>query len=183
MTEPCPSDSIADCGRLRTRAASVSDAAAIAEIYNEGIADRVATFETEPRSPAEIAAWFSGPNLIVVAETEATGPVAFAASFPYSEQGLLQRYRRILCLRKTRLPRPRRRPSGALRPDRGGNRKRHAQASEPGISRECRKPCPTYAARLRGNWNTPASRPTGWDLARLCDCRAADRGPTRGQDR
>lgn len=86
MTEPCPSDSIADCGRLRTRAAKVSDAAAIAEIYNEGIADRVATFETEPRSPAQIAMWFSGRNLVVVAETEATGPVAFAASFPYSER-------------------------------------------------------------------------------------------------
>ena len=64
----------------------MSDAAAIAEIYNEGIADRVATFETEPRSLAQIAMWFSGRNLVVVAETEATGPVAFAASFPYSER-------------------------------------------------------------------------------------------------
>ena len=36
--------------RLRTRAATLADAAAIAAIYNEGIADRIATFETEPRS-------------------------------------------------------------------------------------------------------------------------------------
>lgn len=64
----------------------MSDAGAIAEIYNQGIADRVATFETEPRSAAQIAAWFSGSNLIVVAETEATSPVAFAASFPYSDR-------------------------------------------------------------------------------------------------
>jgi L-amino acid N-acyltransferase YncA len=71
---------------LCTRAAKVSDAGAIAEIYNQGIADRVATFETEPRSAAHIAAWFSGSNLIVVAETEATSPVAFAASFPYSDR-------------------------------------------------------------------------------------------------
>ena len=50
----------------------VSDAGALAEIYNQGIADRVATFETEPRSSAQIAAWFSGRNLIVVVETVAT---------------------------------------------------------------------------------------------------------------
>lgn len=31
-----------------------ADAAAIARIYNEGIADRVATFETEPRTAADI---------------------------------------------------------------------------------------------------------------------------------
>ena len=38
-----------------TRAATLADAAAIATIYNEGIADRIATFETEPRSAAQIA--------------------------------------------------------------------------------------------------------------------------------
>ena len=38
------------------RHARPSDAAAIARIYNQGIADRVATFETEPRSPTTIAA-------------------------------------------------------------------------------------------------------------------------------
>jgi phosphinothricin acetyltransferase len=35
--------------------ATEADAAAIARIYNEGIADRLATFETEPRSPEDIA--------------------------------------------------------------------------------------------------------------------------------
>ena len=39
-----------------TRLATTDDAAAIAAIYNEGIADRVATFETEPRTAAQIAA-------------------------------------------------------------------------------------------------------------------------------
>jgi L-amino acid N-acyltransferase YncA len=39
----------------RTRAANLDDAEAIARIYNEGIADRVATFETEPRTAEEIA--------------------------------------------------------------------------------------------------------------------------------
>jgi phosphinothricin acetyltransferase len=40
---------------LTTRLAGPGDAAAIAAIYNEGIADRVATFETEPRTAAQIA--------------------------------------------------------------------------------------------------------------------------------
>ena len=40
---------------LRTRLSIAADAAAITAIYNEGIADRVATFETEPRTVAQIA--------------------------------------------------------------------------------------------------------------------------------
>jgi phosphinothricin acetyltransferase len=39
-----------------TRLARAEDAAAIAAIYNEGIADRVATFETAPRTVEQIAA-------------------------------------------------------------------------------------------------------------------------------
>jgi L-amino acid N-acyltransferase YncA len=41
---------------LRTRLATPADAGAIAAIYNEGIADRIATFETEPRTAAQLAA-------------------------------------------------------------------------------------------------------------------------------
>jgi phosphinothricin acetyltransferase len=41
---------------LTVRLATVRDAEAIARIYNEGIADRVATFETEPRTAAQLAA-------------------------------------------------------------------------------------------------------------------------------
>ena len=70
----------------RTRPAAPADAAAISAIYNEGIADRIATFETEPRSATDIVGWFTGKHLVVVAETGETGPVAFAASFPYSSR-------------------------------------------------------------------------------------------------
>src|SRR6266851_5295742 len=73
-----------DTTELRTRAATLADADAIAAIYNEGIVDRIATFETEPRSAAQIAEWFTGSQLVIVAETEEPGPVAFAATFPYS---------------------------------------------------------------------------------------------------
>jgi L-amino acid N-acyltransferase YncA len=38
-----------------TRLATPVDATAIAEIYNEGIEEGIATFETEPRSPEQIA--------------------------------------------------------------------------------------------------------------------------------
>ncbi|MET0556817.1 MAG: arsinothricin resistance N-acetyltransferase ArsN1 family A [Vicinamibacteria bacterium] len=40
---------------VRVRPASVTDADAVAEIYNQGIAERSATFETEPRAAADLA--------------------------------------------------------------------------------------------------------------------------------
>src|ERR1700722_10323179 len=69
-------------GTLAARAASPADAEAIATIYNEGIADRVGTFETEPRSAHQIEAWFDGRHPIVVAE-EDREIVAFASTSAY----------------------------------------------------------------------------------------------------
>jgi phosphinothricin acetyltransferase len=40
---------------IKTRLATVADAPAIAAIYNQGIEDRLATFETDPRTPDQIA--------------------------------------------------------------------------------------------------------------------------------
>ena len=67
---------------LTARAASPADAQAIATIYNEGIADRIGTFETEPRSTEQIAAWFDGRHPIIVVE-EGREVVAFASTSPY----------------------------------------------------------------------------------------------------
>jgi phosphinothricin acetyltransferase len=64
------------------RAAVTADAPAIARIYNEGIADRTATFETRPRSPDDVAAWFRTRFPTVVVE-EGAGIVAFAATSEY----------------------------------------------------------------------------------------------------
>ena len=75
-----------DTASLRTRVATPADASAIAAIYNEGITDRVATFETEPRSATDITGWFTGQHIVMVAQTVEAGPVAFAASFPYSSR-------------------------------------------------------------------------------------------------
>jgi phosphinothricin acetyltransferase len=68
-----------------TRMATSLDAAAIAEIYNQGIADRIATFETEPRNPSQIVKWFRPGVVVVVAEAD-EAIVAFGASFPYSSR-------------------------------------------------------------------------------------------------
>lgn len=68
---------------VTARAARLSDAEAIAAIYNEGIADRIATFETEPRAAAQIAGWFDGRHPIVVVEGDDGGLLAFASSSAY----------------------------------------------------------------------------------------------------
>ena len=70
-----------------TPAATPADSGAIAEIYNEGIADRIATFETRLRTADDIRAWFDGSHPIVVVEASAGGPapdiLGFAASSTY----------------------------------------------------------------------------------------------------
>lgn len=67
---------------MQTRLATIADAQAIARIYNQGIEDRIATFEMQPRSTGEIEAWFSREYVVVVAEDDGH-VLAFAATFPY----------------------------------------------------------------------------------------------------
>ena len=67
---------------MQVRAATRADAAAIAAIYNQGIEDRVATFETRPRSVDEIALWFGDTHPVVVVE-EGGAVVAFGATSAY----------------------------------------------------------------------------------------------------
>jgi phosphinothricin acetyltransferase len=60
----------------RVRHATEADAPAICRIYNQGIEDRVATLETELRTPAERMQWMAarGPrHPVVVAETTEPG--------------------------------------------------------------------------------------------------------------
>ena len=67
---------------LTARAASLMDAEAIAVIYNQGIADRVGTFETDPRTKEQIEPWFDGRHPIVVVE-DSSEVVAFASTSAY----------------------------------------------------------------------------------------------------
>lgn len=71
---------------MQVRIASTDDAAAIAQIYNEGIEDRIATFETKPRSEADVRAWFDGVHPIVVV-TENGQILAFASTSTYRPRG------------------------------------------------------------------------------------------------
>ena len=67
---------------MHVRAATLDDAEAITRIYNAGIAERSATFETRLRALAEVAQWFDGQHPIVVVE-EAGAVIAFAATSSY----------------------------------------------------------------------------------------------------
>jgi phosphinothricin acetyltransferase len=67
---------------VRTRRATPDDAEAIARIYNAGIVERIATFETRLRTAQDIRPWFDGTHPIVVVE-EGGRVVAFAATSTY----------------------------------------------------------------------------------------------------
>jgi L-amino acid N-acyltransferase YncA len=67
---------------MTARAAGPDDAPVMARIYNEGIQDRVATFETQLRSADDIQKWFDGVHPIVVVEDNGN-VVAFAATSQY----------------------------------------------------------------------------------------------------
>jgi len=64
------------------RRATPGDAGAIARIYNQGIEDRIATFETRPRTAEDVAGWFDGVHPVVVAEQDGQ-VVGFASTSSY----------------------------------------------------------------------------------------------------
>src|SRR5579864_8794967 len=64
------------------RLATLQDAPFLAAIYNEGIEDRAATFETRPRTGDEVRGWFDGRHPIVVVERDGR-IVAFASTSTY----------------------------------------------------------------------------------------------------
>lgn len=68
---------------MHLRLATTEDATAIATIYNQGIEDRIATFETRLRTPQEIEQWFDGVHPIVVLETDKREVIAFASTSVY----------------------------------------------------------------------------------------------------
>jgi phosphinothricin acetyltransferase len=74
---------------MTARAATLADSGAIARIYNQGIEDRIATFETRPRAHADIEKWFDGKHPIVVVEVlienfaEPGEVIAFASTSTY----------------------------------------------------------------------------------------------------
>lgn len=68
---------------MQVRSATPTDAAAIAGIYNQGIEDRVATFETRPRTADDVQAWLDGVHPVLVVENDHE-IIAFASTSAYS---------------------------------------------------------------------------------------------------
>jgi L-amino acid N-acyltransferase YncA len=66
------------------RSATPEDADDMARIYNQGIAERVATFETRTKSPEQLAELIENGALILVAEREGD-VVAFVKVGPYDD--------------------------------------------------------------------------------------------------
>jgi phosphinothricin acetyltransferase len=69
---------------LSIRSAEPADAVAIAEIYDEGVEDRVATFETHPVTPKDAGRWVAD-DVVVIAERDGD-VVAWAKAGPYSDR-------------------------------------------------------------------------------------------------
>jgi L-amino acid N-acyltransferase YncA len=67
---------------VHARAASQYDAEAIALIYNEGIGERIATFETRPRTAGEIKGWLDDEFPFVVVE-DGGAVISFANTSSY----------------------------------------------------------------------------------------------------
>jgi phosphinothricin acetyltransferase len=77
MSRPAQMDDM-----IVVREARREDAGAIAHIYNQGIEDRVATFETRLRSEDEVRGWFEEDRTIYLAELDGR-VAAFASAFSY----------------------------------------------------------------------------------------------------
>lgn len=72
----------------RIRPATEADAAAICEIYNEGIDDRLATLETERRTPDERRQWLKarGPRHPVIVAEDGRRVVAWGSLNPFNSR-------------------------------------------------------------------------------------------------
>ena len=69
------------------RDAAPADAAAVAAIYNEGIETRLATFETRPRTAADIGAWLgAGERLPLLVAHDGKEVVGWARILAYSDR-------------------------------------------------------------------------------------------------
>ena len=71
------------------RLARAEDLPAVVEAYNAGIAERVATFETRPRTVDDVAGWIDDGRPFVVAEREGR-VLGWARAGAYSDRCVYQ---------------------------------------------------------------------------------------------
>lgn len=67
------------------RRADIGDAQAIARIFSQGIEDRIATFETEPRTAEDVRQWFEADQPIVVVQ-HGDAVAAYASLYTHSDR-------------------------------------------------------------------------------------------------
>jgi phosphinothricin acetyltransferase len=73
----------------RVRSAQPGDVDAIRRIYNEGIADRIATLDEDPKTPDEMVSWWAdhaGRYAVIIAEGSDGSIVGWASLNPYSHR-------------------------------------------------------------------------------------------------
>jgi L-amino acid N-acyltransferase YncA len=75
--------------RLAIRSAIAGDLPAVVEIYNAAIAERTATFDTEPRIEADLVGWTTDGQPFVVA-TQAGRVLGFARAGRYSDRSFYE---------------------------------------------------------------------------------------------
>ena len=75
--------------QLTIRPAQTEDLGRVAEIYNVGIAERVATFETDPRTVKDIAGWVEDGQPFIVAVDNGQ-VVGWARAGAYSDRCVYQ---------------------------------------------------------------------------------------------
>jgi phosphinothricin acetyltransferase len=75
--------------QLTIRPAQAADLARVVEIYNAGIAERVATFETAPRTIEDVRRWAEDGQPFIVA-TDSDDVVGWARAGAYSDRCVYQ---------------------------------------------------------------------------------------------
>jgi L-amino acid N-acyltransferase YncA len=74
---------------ISIRPATAADAEAVAAIYNEGIRERIATFETRLRTAADIEEWLSaGERLPLIVAEQDGGVIGWARILAYSDRAV-----------------------------------------------------------------------------------------------
>lgn len=82
---PSPAKSEVSEPPVRIRPAQAHDLDGVAAAYNAGIAERIATFETDPRTPDDLTPWLTDDRPFIVAE-HAGRVVGWARAGAYSDR-------------------------------------------------------------------------------------------------
>ena len=147
---------------MHLRLATPDDAPAMATIYNQGIEDRVATFETRLRTSQEIEQWFDGIHPIVILETDQQ-VIAFASTSVYRPRpcyaGIAE-----FSVYVERAWRGRGSP-GIGGAHAGSGESGLLEAGVAGVCRECRQPRVAPDVGLSRGRGVREARATGWRVA------------------